>query len=85
MWLVDPSEAPDSNNIVSALNNNFKVLEQTNLGWNILHILLKGIAHNFINEHKETQDLLIRLFEEEDSFVEHSKSSDAIFGVYQKN
>ena len=85
MWLVDPSEAPDSNNIVSALNNNFKVLEQTNLGWNILHILLKGIAHNFINEHKETQDLLIRLFEEEDAFVEHSKSSDAIFGVYQKN
>ena len=84
MLLVDPSEAPDSNNIVSALNANFKVLEQTNLGWNILHILLKGIAHNFCNDKKETQELLTNLFAEEDAFVEHSKSSDAIFGVYQK-
>ena len=84
MLLVDPSEAPDSSAIVSALNANFKVLEQTNLGWNILHILLKGIAHNFCNDEKETQNLLIRLFEEEDAFVAQSKSSDAIFGVYQK-
>jgi cupin superfamily acireductone dioxygenase involved in methionine salvage len=66
------------------LNANFKVLEQTNLGWNILHILLKGIAHNFCNDEMETQNLLIRLFEEEDAFVAQSKSSDAIFGVYQK-
>jgi 2-polyprenyl-3-methyl-5-hydroxy-6-metoxy-1,4-benzoquinol methylase len=84
MLLVDPSEAPDSKNIVSALNTNFKVLEQTNLGWNILHILLKGIAHNFCNDQKETQELLTHLFAEEDAFVLHSKSSDAIFGVYQK-
>ena len=84
MLLVDPSEAPDSKNIVSALNTNFIVLEQTNLGWNILHILLKGIAHNFCNDQKETQELLTHLFAEEDAFVEHSKSSDAIFGVYQK-
>lgn len=84
MLLVDPSEAPDSANIVSALNSNFKVLEQTNLGWNILHILLKGIAHNFCNDEKETQDLLTNLFSEEDQFVTETKSSDAIFGVYQK-
>lgn len=84
MLLVDPSEAPDSANIVSALNSNFKVLEQTNLGWNILHILLKGIAHNFCNDENETQDLLTNLFSEEDQFVTETKSSDAIFGVYQK-
>lgn len=84
MLLVDPSEAPDSANIVSALNSNFKVLEQTNLGWNILHILLKGIAHNFCNDEKEAQDLLTNLFSEEDQFVTETKSSDAIFGVYQK-
>ena len=84
MLLVDPSEAPDSANIVSALNSNFKVLEQTNLGWNILHILLKGIAHNFCNDKKETQELLTNLFSEEDQFVTETKSSDAIFGVYQK-
>jgi 2-polyprenyl-3-methyl-5-hydroxy-6-metoxy-1,4-benzoquinol methylase len=84
MLLVDPSEAPDSANIVSALSSNFKILEQTNLGWNILHILLKGIAHNFCNDEKETQDLLTNLFSEEDQFVTETKSSDAIFGVYQK-
>jgi hypothetical protein len=84
MLLVDPSEAPDSASIVSALNTNFKVLEQTNLGWNILHLLLKGIAHNFCNDEKETQDLLHNLFLEEDQFVTKTKSSDAIFGVYQK-
>lgn len=83
MLLVDPSEATDSANIVSAINSNFKVLEQTNLGWNILHILLKGIAHNFCNEEKETLDLLTNLFSEEDQFVIKTKSSDAIFGVYQ--
>lgn len=84
MLLVDPSEAPDSINIVAALKDNFKVLEQTSLGWNILHILLKGIAHNFCNEEDETQEVLRALFQEEDQFVAQTKTSDAIFGVYQK-
>jgi ubiquinone/menaquinone biosynthesis C-methylase UbiE len=84
MLLVDPSEAIDSEAIVPSLKSKFKVLEQTNLGWNILHILLKGISHNFLNEEPETKALIKNLLEEEDIFVKQESHSDAIFGVYQK-
>lgn len=83
MLLVDPSEAIDSEAIVSSLKK-FTILEQTNLGWNILHILLKGISHNFLNEKPETKVLIKNLLEEEDLFVKQELHSDAIFGVYQK-
>ena len=84
MLLVDPSEAINSEAIVPSLKSKFKVLEQTNLGWNILHILLKGISHNFLNEEPETKILIENLLEEEDLFVKQESHSDAIFGVYQK-
>jgi ubiquinone/menaquinone biosynthesis C-methylase UbiE len=84
MLLVDPSEAIDSAAIVPSLKNKFKVLEQTDLGWNILHILLKGISHNFLNEDPETKALITNLLEEEERFVQQESHSDAIFGVYQK-
>ncbi|WP_395049866.1 class I SAM-dependent methyltransferase [Flavobacterium sp.] len=84
MFLVDPSEAIDSEAIVPGLKSKFKILEQTNLGWNILHILLKGISHNFLNEEPETKTLIKNLLEEEDIFVKLESHSDAIFGVYQK-
>ena len=84
MLLVDPSEAIDSEAIVPSLKSKFKILEQTDLGWNILHILLKGISHNFLNEEPETKALIKNLLEEEDLFVKQESHSDAIFGVYQK-
>lgn len=84
MFLVDPSEAPDSLSIPNSLRTTFKVLEEQQLGWNILHILLKGISHNFINDEIETKQLLAKLFFEEDEFLFTQNHSDAIFGVYQK-
>jgi len=84
MLLVDPSEAPDSENLVKALNENFTVLEEKKLGWNILHILLKGIAHNFLSDKKETKELIQNLIRKEDAFLESSGENDAVFGVYQK-
>jgi ubiquinone/menaquinone biosynthesis C-methylase UbiE len=83
MLLVDPSEAVDSEAIVPSLNKYFTVLEQTNLGWNILHILLKGIAQNFVNDELETKKLINFLIDEEANFVKAESKSDAIFGVYQ--
>jgi ubiquinone/menaquinone biosynthesis C-methylase UbiE len=83
MLLVDPSEAVDSEAIVPSLNKYFQVLEQTNLGWNILHILLKGIAQNFINEEEETKKIINFLIDEEANFVRIQSKSDAVFGVYQ--
>lgn len=84
MFLIDPSEAPDALSIPNSLNATFHKLEEQKLGWNILHILLKGISHNFINSKPETKELLLKLFEEEDEFVLKENHSDAIFGVYQK-
>lgn len=84
MLLVDPSEAPDSANLVTAIHDNFKVIEETKLGWNILHLLLKGIAHNFLDNSQETKKWLNYLMENEEEFIEKNNVSDAVFGVYQK-
>jgi len=50
MFLVDPSEAVDSESILPSLHENFKVLEEKKIGGDILLILLKDIAHNFLDE-----------------------------------
>lgn len=84
MLLVDPSEAPDSENLVKGIHDNFRVVEEVQLGWNITHLLLKGISHNFINDGAETQKLITGIIKQEDEFVRQAGSSDAIFGIYQK-
>jgi len=84
MLLVDPSEAVDSESIVPSLTKHFQIVEQKALGWNILHLLLKGIAHNFVNDKPETKVLIADLLKEEMDFVKSQKTSDAIFGVYKK-
>lgn len=83
MYLVDPSEAPDSAQLVAALHNNFSVVEETPLGWNLLHLTLKGIAHNFLKKDEVTQSLLAELLQREDDYVAETGMSDAVFGVYQ--
>ena len=83
MLIVDPSEAPDSANLAQALKNTFLVLEETKLGWNILHILLKDIAHNFLKGDEITKKLIQELIKKEDQFVAITNENDAIFGVYQ--
>ena len=84
MFLVDPSEAPDSANLRTALHNHFSVLEEKELGWNILHLLLKGIAHHFVETDAEKTTLLFDLIAKEKGFVTKVGKSDSIFGVYQK-
>ncbi|ESU25841.1 methyltransferase family protein [Flavobacterium limnosediminis JC2902] len=84
MLMVDPSEAPDSENLRKGLISNFDELEETELGWNITHLLLKDIAHNFLNDDKETKNLLREIIQKEADFVAINKENDAIFGVYQK-
>ncbi|PIV49930.1 MAG: hypothetical protein COS19_06190 [Flavobacteriaceae bacterium CG02_land_8_20_14_3_00_34_13] len=84
MLLVDPSEAPDSSNLRNAIHQNFEIVEEKMLGWNILHILLKGIAHNFLDSTNQTKEWLHFLIQREEEFVLKTKETDAIFGVYQK-
>nr|WP_315220597.1 class I SAM-dependent methyltransferase [uncultured Flavobacterium sp.] len=84
MLLVDPSEAPDSESLVSSLNSNFDVIEEKQLGWNISHILLKGISHNFLGKDIEAQNLINSILEEENKFVTATKENDALFGIYKR-
>ena len=84
MFLVDPSEAPDSANLIQAIHKNFSIIEETMLGWNLLHLTLKGIAHNFLNPNLETKEVLKNLIQKEKEFVTKTGESDAVFGVYQK-
>lgn len=84
MFLVDPSEAPDSVNLQRALHTHFSILEEKQMGCNILHILLKGIAHHFVETDAEKTALLSDLIAKEKEFVNKVGKSDSIFGVYQK-
>ena len=84
MLIVDPSEAPDSENLVKALQNNFKIIEEKQLGWTISHLLFKSIAHNFLNDDKETKELLDFVLKNEKEYIEKTNDNNAIFGVYKK-
>lgn len=84
MFLVDPSEAPDSANLQKALHTHFSILEEKRIGNNILHILLKGIAHHFVQTDSEKTALLSDLIAKDIEFVTKVGKSDSIFGVYQK-
>lgn len=84
MIMVDPSEAINSESILPSLHENFKVIEEKQLGGDILHILLKDIAHNFLKDDSETKELLNYLTEREDEYLNATRRSDFIFGIYQK-
>ena len=84
MLLSDPSEAANSENILSKVKERFKLLEEKPYGGNILQLTLKDISHNFIGENKEGVELLNALFEIEDNFLSNGNKSDFIFGVYSK-
>jgi ubiquinone/menaquinone biosynthesis C-methylase UbiE len=84
MLLVDPSEAIDSESILPSIHKHFRTIEEKKVGWDILHLLLKDISHNFLGTDKETQSILSNLFEEEDKYMTETGRSDAVFGIYQK-
>jgi len=83
MILYDPSEAVESENILPLLQRHFKTLEIKNLGGNLLRLILKDIAHHFMNEDGKTNRILDDLFAAEDEFLKENPS-DFIFGVFQK-
>lgn len=82
MRLADPSEAAESDRIVPALRRHFTPLEEAALGGNILTLVLKDIAHHFMREDAETQQLLAELCRLEDAFLKINPS-DLLFGVYR--
>ena len=84
MYIADPSEACNSSAIMECINNQFNVIEEKKLGGDILHFVLKDIAHNFLSGTPETISTLQNLFTTEDDYIANKKYSDFMFGVYQK-
>lgn len=82
MVLSDPSEAVNSERILVKVRDRFKTLEEKPYGGNILQLVLKDISHNFINESRESTELLQYLFNAEDEYLKTVDKSDFIFGVY---
>lgn len=84
MYLIDPSEAVASEQILPAIHKYFKPIEERKVGWDILHLLLKDISHHFLSDNSETKSLLSYLFEQEDRYMSKTGRSDCVFGIYQK-
>ncbi len=83
MKISDPSEAICSSSILPVIHHYFKCLEEKSIGGNILMMLLKDIAHHFVNENPEKIAVLHELFKAEDRYLA-THNSDFVFGVYQK-
>lgn len=82
MILADPSECVDADKILPVLHKYCDIIEEKPYGGNILMNVLKDIAHNFVTESPEVNQVLQKLFEFEDEYLlEHQ--SDFLFGVYQ--
>lgn len=82
MLLSDPSEAVQSSRIVPALHRNFTMVKEVPLGGNLLHLVLKDIAHHFVVADPERQEILSRLYAAEDALCTQ-ESSDFLFGIYK--
>jgi ubiquinone/menaquinone biosynthesis C-methylase UbiE len=84
MFLIDPSEAVDSEAIIPSIHKYFRIMEEKKLGWDITYLLFKDIAHHFLAKDEETRQLLSYIFHMEDEYINLTGRSDAIFGIYQK-
>ncbi|MCH7535984.1 MAG: hypothetical protein IH948_09660 [Bacteroidetes bacterium] len=58
MYLSDPSEAVNSENILPEIRRRFKIIEEKPYGGNILHLVLKDISHNFTEDNIEGSNIL---------------------------
>jgi SAM-dependent methyltransferase len=68
--LTDPSEAVRSSDILPLLPRWFDVVEQRGYGGSLLHWLLGGIAHHFVDGDESAQQTLAMLGDLEDHLVE---------------
>jgi SAM-dependent methyltransferase len=84
MIVGDPSEAVDSSGIMPKVRERFEVVEERAYGGAILHILLAGIAHNFLAQDAETGSILEAIFAFEDALMASGEiDSDYVFAVFR--
>ena len=85
MKLKDPSEAIESARILPLMEELFERIELRPYGGTVLHIVLAGIAHNFVDPDPDAVRYLRMLFEAEDVLLESGRlRSDFVVGVFRK-
>ena len=85
MVIRDPSEAVESSNIVPLLHNTFDIVEMKGYGGTILHLLLSGIAYNFLTDESEASHLLSLCCEIEDLLIKNGEIQDDFIVAVCKN
>ena len=83
MIASDPSECVESANILPSIHKLFSVKEEKGYGGNILMPLLKDLSHHFLECDEQREQLLHRLFDFEDQYLQ-THPSDFLFGIYKK-
>jgi len=83
MYLMDPSEATESSNIIPMLKNHFCELELKNAGGAILNHLT-SIEHNFLDSDPDTKKWLNICIQAEDILLDRTEEIGwwYAFGVY---
>lgn len=69
MRLYDPSEAVQSSQILPLLRSLYGIVEERPYGGTVLHLLLKDLAHHFLEPDDARCALLRHCFEEEDRAI----------------
>jgi ubiquinone/menaquinone biosynthesis C-methylase UbiE len=82
MIITDPSEAVESSRIIPSIRELFETVEEKKIGGDLLMWIFKDIAHNFLNDNRETNEILDKVFCAEDEYL-RGKDSDFVFGVYK--
>ncbi len=82
MWLNDPSEAIESEQIMPLVHDMFSIIKEEQLGSNIFVLYLKEIAHHFLQATPEASAMLNQVLAAEDSIIAQ-KQSYFVFGIYQ--
>lgn len=80
MILHDPSEAVESSNILTYLEEIFEIVETKEYGGTLLMLLFYEIAHNFISNEPEVKHWLKICFEIEDLLLSE-KELDSDFAI----
>jgi hypothetical protein len=84
MWLLDPSEAVSSRQIVPLLDSLFERLEFYERGGNLTQLFFYRIAGNFANDDPEAREIVRRVIAEERAALARGiLRSDYIFGLWR--
>jgi SAM-dependent methyltransferase len=85
MMLYDSTEAAESSRILPLVERMMRVAEIRGYGGNVLQLLFKDIAHNFMRDDQETKQLLRICFEAEDELLSaDGVNDDFAAGICQR-